>query len=94
MVFPQAYFDQIDNLISVEQTYNLALKYLEPGYDNEFIISQDNYDLLCNEIKKWIYNRSLSMVASSGEIECIWDDDANEMLFWDPESNETFNTVN
>lgn len=91
MVFPRKYYYQIDNLISLSQTEQLVRKYIEPGYNDEFIISEYSYDDLCSEIRKWIYNSSLSQVASSGKIECAWDDDSNEMFFWHPDSNETFN---
>lgn len=91
MVFPKRYYYEIDNLISLSQTEQLVRKYIEPGYNDEFILSDENYDLLCDEIKKRIYNSSLSLVASSGSIECAWDDQSNEMFFWNPESNETFN---
>lgn len=91
MVFPKSYFDQIDNLISINQTEKLIQKYIEPGYNNEFLITEYNYYHLTDELKKWIYNSSLGIVASSGKIECAWDDDSNEMFFWHPESNETFN---
>ena len=91
LVFPKEYYYQVDNLISLSQTENLVRKYIEPGYNDEFILSDENYDILCNTIKKWIYNSSLSLVASSGTIECAWDDKSNEMFFWHPESNETFN---
>ena len=91
MVFPKTYFRHIDNLISLSQTENLVRQYIEPGYNDEFILNDENYDLLCDEIKKWIYNSSLSLVASSGKIEAAWDDDSNEMFFWHPESNKTFN---
>ena len=91
MVFPKTYFHNVDNLISLSQTENLVRQYIEPGYNDEFILSDENYYLLCDKIKKWIYNSSLSLVASSGKIECAWDDDSNEMFFWHPESNETFN---
>ncbi len=91
MIFPRSYYHEVERLISLAQTENLVRKYIEPGYNNEFIISERNYDILCDEIKKWIYNSSLGIVASSGKIECAWDDDSNEMFFWHPESNETFN---
>ena len=91
MVFPREYYYQVDNLISLSQTEKLVRQYIEPGYNDEFILSEDNYDLLCDELKKWIYNSSLSAVASSGIIDCAWDDQSNEMFFWHPESNETFN---
>jgi len=91
MVFPRSYYYHIDTLISLYQTEQLVTKYIEPGYNDEFILSDENYGLLCDEIKKWIYNSSLSLVASSGTIECAWDDQSNEMFFWHPESNETFN---
>ena len=94
MVFPKSYSDQINSLISIDQTKNLMKKYIEPSYNDEFIISSDNHRLLSNEIKRWIYNRSLSVVASSGEIECSWDDNFNDMIFWDPKSRETFTTIN
>jgi len=93
MIFPRSYYNQADRLISLKQTESLVREHIEPGYNDEFIISGENYDLLCDEIKKWIYNSSLSIVASSGKIECAWDDDSNEMVFWHPESNETFNTI-
>lgn len=93
MIFPRSYHSQVDRLISLEQTESLVRKYIEPGYNDEFILSDENYDILCDEIKKWIYNSSLSLVASSGAIECAWDDQSNEMFFWHPESNETFNTI-
>jgi hypothetical protein len=93
MVFPRSYHNQIDNLISLAQAENLVRKYIEPGYNDEFIISEYNYNHLCTEIKKWIYNSSWSQEASSGKIECAWDDDSNEMVFWHPESNEKFNTI-
>jgi len=91
MIFPRSYYRQVDRLISLEQTESLVREYIEPGYNNEFIISEYNYDHLCDKIKKWIYNSSLSLIASSGKIECAWDDQSNEMFFWHPESNETFN---
>ena len=93
MVFPRKYYYQVDSFISLSQTEKLVRKYIEPGYNDEFVLSDDNYDLLCDEIKKWIYNSSLSLVASSGKIECAWDDESDEMIFWHPESNETFNIV-
>lgn len=91
MIFPRSYHLQADRLISLEQTESLVREYVEPGYNDEFILSEYNYDLLCDELKKWIYNSSLSAVASSGLIDCAWDDQSNEMFFWHPESNETFN---
>jgi hypothetical protein len=91
LVFPKKYYYQVDDLISLSQTENLVRQYIEPGYNDEFILSDENYNLLCDTIKKWIYNSSLSLVASSGTIECAWDDQSNEMFFWHPESNETFN---
>lgn len=93
MGFPRSYYYQVDNLISLSQTEKLVRQYIEPGYNDEFILGDENYDLLCDEIKRWIYNSSLGLAASSGIIECAWDDESNEMVFWHPESNETFNTI-
>ena len=91
MIFPRSYHSQADRFISLAQTESLVRKYIEPGHNDEFIVSEYNYNDLCDEIKKWIYNSSLSQVASSGQIECAWDNNFNEMFFWHPESNETFN---
>ena len=93
MIFPRSYYSNIDSLISVDQTEILVQKYLEPAYEDGFIINEKNYAYLFTEIKKWIYNRSLSKVASSGKIECAWDEKNNEMVFWDPKSKHIFNII-
>jgi hypothetical protein len=93
MIFPRSYHNVVDSLISLEQTESLVRKYIEPSYNDEFIISEDNYDMLCNEIRNWVYNSSLSQAASCGTIECAWDDDINDMVFWHPESTETFSVI-
>jgi hypothetical protein len=93
LCFPDSYSTQIDQLISVGQTENLVRQYSEISSNDEFLVSEDNYNLIFDNIKAWIYNRSLSKLASSGEIECAWDSESDEMIFWHPESNETFNIV-
>lgn len=93
MIFPRSYFYNIESLLSLKQTEQLVRKYIEPGDNDQFIITEDNYSLLCCEIKKFIYNRSLSMLASYNTLECSWDDKSNEMIFWNSESKDTFNII-
>jgi hypothetical protein len=93
MIFPRSYYYLVDAFISLDQAESLVRKYIEPSYNDDFIISEDNYEILCNEIKIWIYNSSLSQAASSGKIECSWDEDINEMVFWHPESKEIFSSI-
>jgi hypothetical protein len=91
LCFPDSYSTQIDELISVGQTENLVKQYSEISSNDEFLVSENNYNLIFDNIKAWIYNRSLSKLASSGEIECAWDSESNEMIFWHNESLATFN---
>jgi hypothetical protein len=88
--FPKSYSAQIDELISVGQTENLIRQYAEISSNDEFLVSEDNYNLIFDNIKAWLYNSSLSKLASSGEIECAWDDEINEMIFWHIKSSEEF----
>jgi hypothetical protein len=37
-----------------------------------------------------MYNIALAKLASSGEIECAWDSDINDMIFWVTDSSAKY----
>jgi hypothetical protein len=36
----------------------------------------------------WIHNVALAKLAAQDLVECAWDDDANEMVFWSKETKD------
>jgi hypothetical protein len=64
------------------------------GYDSEdnHIIDHDTHNDIVDEIQSWIFNIGLAKLAGSNKIECAWDDNLNDMVFW--LSNNGVNTNN
>lgn len=62
------------------------------GYDENDnpIINSSVYAEVCDKIFQTVQNASLAKLASEGHLECAWDDDLNDMVFWLPdEPNRT-----
>jgi hypothetical protein len=49
------------------------------------IINAKIYAQICDSIFRTVQNASLSKLASDGYLECAWDDDLNDMVFWLPD---------
>lgn len=57
----------------------------EYGYHT---ITEDIFDELFEEIRSTIYQSGLAKLAANGMIECAWDDQSNEMVFWIKDSEQ------
>lgn len=75
--------DNLDEYISVGQIINLV--------NNECLGFDDRDRPLLNQIANekifestviWIHNVGLAKLAAQGLIECAWDDESSEMIFW------------
>ena len=53
--------------------------------DNKYLIDEDGYNNVFEEIREWIYQVGLCKLAARGSLECSWDSDLNEMVFWPTE---------
>jgi hypothetical protein len=79
----------LDDYISISQIIELV-KSECLGFDdnNRPILNEQINENIFEKISVWIYNASLSKLASQGFIECAWDNKRNEMIFWHPSNSE------
>ena len=82
------YSENLDDYISLQQVYNIVAKE-SVGLDDEdrYILSEDSNEVIFENIKVWIYNCGLAKLAGNDMIECAWDDESNEMVFWVKNNN-------
>lgn len=50
--------------------------------NNEPLINSEIFYTIYNSILQRVQNGALSKLAAEGYLECAWDDDLNEMVFW------------
>lgn len=77
------YSENLDDFISIGQVICL-IKNHSLGQDNDgnYIINEVVFDDIFDELREWLYGVGLSKLASKGYVECAWDNDSNEMVFW------------
>jgi hypothetical protein len=81
--FEKDYTENLDDFITIEQVINLIKKNnLGLDEDGNYIINSDIFDEVFGEIRDWLYGVGLSKLAAKGFVDCAWDDEANEMVFW------------
>jgi hypothetical protein len=81
--FEKDYTENLDDFITIEQVINLIKKNnLGLDEDGNYIINSDIFDEMFGEIRDWLYGVGLSKLAAKGFVDCAWDDEANEMVFW------------
>jgi hypothetical protein len=85
--------DNLEDYITLNQMINL-IKSECLGFDEQDrpILDETINDSIFTQTSVWIYNVGLSKLASKGFVECSWDNDKNEMIFWPSKiekSNET-----
>lgn len=61
------------------------------GYDDQErpIIDQYTHIKIIESILTIVQNTAISQLAAEGMLECAWDDDLNEMVFWLADENKT-----
>ena len=81
--------DNLDDYISINQVIDLVHHYAN-GYDDEDrpMISESNNEDIYGEVVTWIHNMGLAKLAALDKLECAWDDELNEMVFWNKEKNQ------
>jgi hypothetical protein len=81
--FEKDYTENLDEFISVGQVINM-IKKNNLGLDEEgnYLINEQIFDDVFNDIRDWLYGVGLSKLASKGFVDCAWDDESNEMVFW------------
>ena len=81
--FTESYDENLDDFITLEQTKNIILGYsLGQDDDGNYLINEESFNDSFEDIRRWIYDAGIAKLAAEGLIECAWDDNLNEMVFW------------
>lgn len=87
--------DNLDEYISLKQMIKLVEQHCV-GFDNNNnpMLNEDANEQIFEETAVWINNVGLAKLAGQDLIECAWDDESNEMIFWHKETpkNESSKT--
>lgn len=88
--FTETYTENLDEFISLDQIIGL-IEENSVGKDEEdnYLITQENFNDIFEEVRNRLYTVGLSRLAAKGLIECAWDDEANEMVFWLSDAGKT-----
>lgn len=93
--FTEHYDEDLDSYISVKQVENLIVaNSIGTDEDDYLLIDEDSYNKTFDEVRTWLYNVGLAKLAAENQVECAWDDNINEMVFWIPSSELTLETEN
>lgn len=75
--------ENLDEFITIKQIINMIItKSLGQDSDGLYVIDEDIFDELFEQIRVNIYESGLAKLAAQDIIECAWDNDSNEMVFW------------
>jgi hypothetical protein len=88
--FTETYTENLDEFISIDQVIGLVKEY-SVGKDEEdnYLITEENFNEIFEAVRDRLYTVGLSRLAAKGLVECAWDDETNEMVFWLSDAGET-----
>jgi len=79
--------DNLDDYISINQMVGLVKSNCLGYDDNNYpLLNEDANQKIFDEITIWIHNIGLAKLAAQDLVECAWDDELNEMVFWQKET--------
>jgi hypothetical protein len=78
--------DDLDSYISLNQMINLLNENCLGFDDNDRpLLNEDANEKIFEEASVWIHSVGLAKLAAKDLVECAWDDELNEMVFWHKE---------
>ena len=78
--------DDLDQYISLGQMKNLVKQHCL-GFDdnNRPLLNEEANEKIYEETSVWIHSVGLAKLAARDIVECAWDEESNEMVFWQKE---------
>jgi hypothetical protein len=75
--------ENLDEYITIEQIINIVHEHCL-GLDDQSrpILDEETNEDVFEAVTTWFHNVGLSKLAAKGLLECAWDDEHNEMIFW------------
>jgi hypothetical protein len=86
--FSENYDENLDDFISIGQVKNLVDHY-SSGKDEEdrYLVDENSHNMIFDDIRTWLHNVGLARLAGKDLVECAWDNDTNQMIFWLKDNN-------
>lgn len=83
------YTENLDDFITINQMINMV-KTECVGFDDDDrpLLDEDTNEKIFENIAIWIHNVGLAKLAAQNLVECAWDSEINEMVFWKPEPKD------
>lgn len=84
--------DNLDDYISVGQMKNM-INNVCLGFDHEDrpLLNEQANEKIFEDTAVWIHNVGLAKLAAQDLVECAWDDESNDMVFWVKEKKKESN---
>jgi hypothetical protein len=81
--FEENYTEDLDEFVTIPQVINMVKKN-NLGLDEEgnYLINEDIFNEIFEGIRNQLYEVGLCKLAAKGFVDCAWDDDSHEMVFW------------
>ena len=77
------YTENLDDFITIGQVESIIIEHsLGLDEDDLYVIDESIFEYIFDCIAGTIYQSGLSKLAAQNLIECAWDDDTNQMIFW------------
>ena len=81
--FKSDYTENLDNYISLEQIKQIVSGYsLGLDENNDHLINEEVFNDIFDDVREFFYGVGLAKLAANDLIECAWDNNLNEMVFW------------
>jgi hypothetical protein len=91
--FTETYTQNLDDFISIKQVIEMIQENsVGKDEENNYLITEENFEELFDQIRDRLYSVGLARLAAKGLIECAWDNESNEMVFWLSDAGKT--TIN
>lgn len=75
-----------DEYITLKEVMSLITQHCnELTEEGQIIVNEETHTKIFNEMSDWVYGIGLAKLASKNLVECAWDNDQNNMVFWSPE---------
>lgn len=77
------YKEDLDEFVTIRQTADMIVEHsMGQDEDGHYLINEESHSMLFESVRTRLYNCGLSKLAAGGMLECAWDDETNEMVFW------------
>ena len=80
--FEKDYTENLDDFITISQVINMIKENNLGLEEGNYLINEDIFEEIFESIRNQLYEVGLSKLAAKGFIDCAWDDDSNQMVFW------------